>query len=156
MTAVDAHLPIDGIDPLALLMNDSIAGERLVAQFATAFGLLALALAAIGLYGVMSYAVSRRTGEMGLRVALGAQRRDVVGLVLFDALRLVVVGLVVGLPLAIAAARLLRTQLHGVNVADPASIVVAVVVLAASASAAALIPALRASKVAPIVALRAD
>lgn len=156
VAAVDPQLPIDGIDPLESLMSDSIAGERLVAQLATAFGLLALALAAIGMYGVMSYAVSRRTGEMGLRVALGAQRRDVVGLILFDALRLVLAGLLVGLPLAVAAARLLRTQLHGVNVADPASIVAAVVVLAVSASAAALIPALRASKVAPIVALRAD
>jgi ABC-type antimicrobial peptide transport system permease subunit len=137
-------------------MHQDIREERLVARLATAFGLLALVLAAIGLYGVMTYAITRRTGEIGLRVALGAQQPDVVRMVLFDALRLVIVGLVVGVPLALASTRLLTAQLHGVGAVDPVSIGVAVSVLIASASVAALLPAVRASRVSPIVALRAE
>jgi putative ABC transport system permease protein len=154
--SVDAALPIDGIAPVSVMMRQSIREERLVAKLATAFGVLALLLAGIGLYGVMTYAITRRTGEIGLRVALGAQRQDVLRMVLFDALRLVGVGLVVGLPLALMSTRLLRTQLHGVGAVDPASIAAAVGVLMASALVAVLVPAMRASKVSPIVALRAD
>jgi ABC-type antimicrobial peptide transport system permease subunit len=104
----------------------------------------------------MTYAITRRTGEIGLRVALGAQQPDVVRMVLFDALRLVIVGLVVGVPLALASTRLLTAQLHGVGAVDPVSIGVAVSVLIASAFVAALLPAVRASRVSPIVALRAE
>jgi predicted permease len=150
--AVDANLPVNPA-PLEQLMRESVQQERLVAQLATGFGILALLLAAIGLYGVMTYAVTRRTGEIGLRVALGAARADVVRLVVLDALRVVGAGLLIGTPLAIAAARLLRSQLHGVGVADPLSFGSAVVVLTATAAVAALLPALRASRVAPIVAL---
>jgi predicted permease len=154
--SVDPSLPIDGIAPLSMLMRQSIREERLVARLASAFGVLALLLAAIGLYGVMTYAIARRTGEIGLRVALGAQRGDVVRMVLFDALRLVAFGLALGLPVAILSMRLLRTQLHGVETTDPVSIGVAVAVLASSAVVAVLLPAARASRVSPIVALRAE
>jgi predicted permease len=153
---VDPSLPIDGVDPLATLMHQSIAGERLVARLATGFGALALLLAAVGLYGVMTYAITRRTGEIGLRVALGAQRSDVIEMVLFDAIRVVAIGVVIGLPLALAATRLLKAQLHDVAAADPISITLAIVVLTASAVIAVLIPAARAARVSPIVALRAD
>jgi predicted permease len=156
VAAADPQLPIDGVDPLVSLMRDTIGEQRLVAQLATAFGVLALLLAAIGLYGVMTYAITRRTGEIGLRVALGAQRSNVVTMVLGDALRLVAVGVVIGLPLALASTRLLRTQLHDVAATDPLSIAVAIGVLATSAVVAVLLPALRASKVSPIVALRAE
>src|SRR5439155_22145621 len=134
----------------------SVRQERLLARLATGFGVLALLLAAVGLYGVMTYAVTRRTVEIGLRVALGAQQLDVVRMVLFDALRLVAAGFVIGLPLALFMTRLLRSQLHGVDPADPLSIAAAVAVLAASAVLAVLLPALRASRVSPIVALRAE
>ncbi|MDB4874862.1 MAG: permease [Gemmatimonadetes bacterium] len=154
--SIDPTLPIDGVDPLTKLMQQSIQEERLVAKLASAFGVLALVLASIGLYGVMTYAITRRTGEIGLRVALGAQQLDVVRMVLFDALRLVGIGMAVGLPLALASTRLLRTQLHGVGAVDPASIGAAMVVLMASAVVAVLLPAMRASKVSPIVALRAE
>ncbi|HEY5061200.1 MAG TPA: ADOP family duplicated permease, partial [Gemmatimonadaceae bacterium] len=154
--AVDPALPIDGIDPLPLLMRQSIREQRLVANLATAFGALALLLASIGLYGVMTYAITRRTGEIGLRVALGAQRQDVVRMVLYDALRLVSAGTIVGLVLALSSTRLLSTQLHGVGALDPASIGAAIAVLFASAVIAAVLPALRASRVSPIVALRAE
>ncbi|HEY9226052.1 MAG TPA: ABC transporter permease [Gemmatimonadaceae bacterium] len=156
VVAVDPSLPIDSVDPLTVLMRASIRAQRLVANLATSFGLLALLLAAIGLYGVMTYAITRRTGEIGLRVALGAQRGDVLGMVLTDALRLVGIGAVVGIPLAIASTRLLRSQLHGVETIDPVSIIAAIAVLLGSALAAVLIPALRASRVSPIVALRSE
>ena len=152
--SLDPLLPIEDVDPVPALIVSSIRQEVLLARLATAFGVLALLLAAIGLYGVMSYSVARRTGEIGLRSALGAQREDVVRLVLRDAMTLVFVGLVAGLPLAMALMRLLKAQLHGVGTADPGSIVLAVGVLVASAIAAALLPALRASRVSPIVALR--
>jgi predicted permease len=154
--ALDPSLPIDDLSPVRDLMRQSIREERLVARLATAFGTLALLLAAIGLYGVMTYAITRRTGEIGLRVALGAQRRNVLGMVMIEALRLVGVGLTVGLPLALVSTRLLRTQLHGIDAVDPLSLIAAVFVLTASAVIAVLIPAARASKVSPIVALRAD
>jgi ABC-type antimicrobial peptide transport system permease subunit len=156
IVAVDPTLPIDGVDPLTTLMKQSIREERLVARLATAFGVLALLLAGIGLYGVMTYAITRRTGEIGLRAALGARRSDVVWMVLFDALRLVSAGIVVGLGLALVSTRLLRTQLHDVGTFDPLSIAAAVAVLAISAVIAVMVPALRASRVSPIVALRAE
>jgi ABC-type antimicrobial peptide transport system, permease component len=94
--AVDPSLPIESLEPLTTLMRQSIREERLVARLATVFGVLALGLAAIGLYGVMTYAITRRTGEIGLRVALGAQRWRVVRMVLLDALRVVAIGVVIG------------------------------------------------------------
>jgi predicted permease len=154
--AVDANLPIYGIDPLSLLMRQSVREQRLLARLATGFGSLALLLAAIGLYGVMTYAIARRTGEIGLRVALGAQRSDVVGMVLRDALRLVLLGVVVGIPLSIAATRLLQSQLHDVKSTDPLVTVICLAVLSVSAVLASLLPALRASRVAPLVALRQE
>jgi len=156
LLSVDPTLPIDGVNPLTALVRQSIREERLVARLASGFGAFALLLAAIGLYGVMTYAITRRTGEIGLRVALGAQRADVVRMVLVDALRLVAIGLVVGLPVALASARLLTTQLHGIGAVDPVSIGVAVAVLAGSAVGAVMLPALRAANVSPIVALRAE
>ena len=138
-------------------MRQSIREQRLVAKLATAFGVLALLLASIGLYGVMTYAITRRTGEIGLRVALGAQRQDVRS---HGAVRRAAAGVGVepssGLPLALASTRLLSTQLHGVDAVDPVSIGAAIGVLFASAVVAAMLPALRASRVSPIVALRAE
>jgi predicted permease len=156
VASIDPQLPIDGVDPLVTLMRNTIGQQRLVAQLATAFGVLALVLAAVGLYGVMTYAITRRTGEIGLRIALGARASNVVRMVLFDALRLVAVGVVIGLPLAMVSTRLLRTQLHDVGTTDPVSIAVAIGVLALSGVAAVTLPALRASKVSPMVALRAE
>jgi predicted lysophospholipase L1 biosynthesis ABC-type transport system permease subunit len=154
--AVDPSLPIDGVDPLSALMAQSIAQERLVARLATAFGVLALLLAAIGLYGLMTYTISRRTREIGLRIALGAQRSRVLRLVLLDAMRLVAVGLVVGIFVAYLATGFLETQLNGVKPGDPLSIFVAAVILMSAAIIAALLPALRAARVEPMIALRSE
>jgi predicted permease len=157
-TLVEAHpdLPIREIDPLSRLMRQSIGEERLLATLAAVFGVAALLLAAIGLYGVMSYAVSRRSGEIGLRVALGARQGTIVAMILRDALVLVGMGMVVGIPLTLAAGRVIRGQLHGVGPADPVAFATALAVLSAGAVVAALLPALRASRVAPVVALRSD
>jgi hypothetical protein len=153
IAAFDPGLPQIGISPVTTLVHDTIRDQRLVTTLAVAFGLSALLLALVGLYGVMSYAVARRTAEMGLRSALGASQGDVLRLVLGDGLRLVAIGLAVGLPLALLGARLLRAQLHGVGITDPASLAAAVAAIAACAFGAALIPALRAARVSPAAAL---
>jgi putative ABC transport system permease protein len=156
VVAIDPSLPIDSIHPLTTLMRQSIREERLVVKLASAFGALALLLASIGLYGVMTYAVRRRTGEIGLRSALGAERVDILQMVLFEALRLVAAGMIVGVPLALALTRSLGAQLHGVPVIDPMSIALALSVLGGSAIVAALLPAVSASRVSPLVALQAE
>jgi predicted lysophospholipase L1 biosynthesis ABC-type transport system permease subunit len=156
LTAANASLLILDNDPLTTLMRYSISQDLLVAQVASVFGALALALAALGLYGVMMYATLRRTSEFGLRMALGAEPRTVGRMVLGEAMALVVGGAIVGLPLAIAATRLLRSQLFGVGPMDLPSIVVALAVLTASAGVAGWLPARRAARVGPLEALRAD
>jgi predicted permease len=156
IAAEDPDLRIIGVDPLSLLMAGSLAQEHLVTRLALAFGIVALLLSAVGLYGVMSYTVARRTGEIGLRVALGAQRGDVVRLVFGEAFLLVGIGTVIGLPLALGATRFLRSQLHGMSAIDPVSIGVAVAVLTVSAVLAVGVPVWRAARVAPLVALRRE
>lgn len=156
IVSVDPLLPIDHIDPLTTLIRDTISQERLLTQLASGFGALALLLAGIGLYGVMSYAIGRRTGEIGLRIALGAGGGAVARMVLIDALRLVALGLIVGVPLALLSVRALGSQLHGVQTIDPSSLAIAVGVLVASAIAAVVIPAARAAHISPIVALKGD
>ncbi|HEX6052572.1 MAG TPA: ABC transporter permease, partial [Gemmatimonadaceae bacterium] len=143
-------------DPLTALMRHSIRQDTLVAQVASFFGALALALAALGLYGVMMYATLRRTSEFGLRLALGAEPRRIARMVLRETLVLVVGGTLVGLPVALATARLLRSQLFGVEPLDPPSIVIALTVLVVSAAVAGYAPARRAARVGPLVALRTD
>ena len=156
IAATDAALTGDDIETLASLMRASIGQERLVARLATGFGALALLLAGVGLYGVLTYAVTRRTNEIGLRVALGAQQQDVVRMVLGDALKLMLIGVLVGAPVALAATQLLRSQLHDVHPADPIAIGTALVVLTACAIVAALLPARRAARLDPLAALRVE
>lgn len=156
LSAADPSMVVEEVEPLAALMRQSIRSERMVARLASGFGALALLLAAFGLYGVLTYAVSRRTGEIGLRVALGAQRRAVITMVLRDALVLVTLGVAVGAPLALAGGRLLANQLHGIGTMDPVSLAVALGALASTALVAATLPALRASRVTPLTALREE
>jgi predicted permease len=155
VTSIDPRL-IDSIDPLTTLTQQSLREERLLARLASGFGLAALLLAAIGLYGVMNYAVTRRTGEIGLRLALGARREGVVGLVVSDALRVVLIGFALGIPAALGLLTLLRGQLYGVAPTDPLSIATTLLVLLVSALLAVVPPALRASRVSPMVALREE
>jgi len=127
--------------------------ERLIARLAELFGLLALILACVGLYGVTAYAVARRTNEIGIRMALGADRRSILGLVLRNALTQLALGLAIGVPVALAAGRVLAGQLYGVKSYDPMILGLAAMILAACALLAASVPARRATRVDPIVAL---
>jgi predicted permease len=153
------------VDPDLLILLGQTMKERLgvnlypariAALFLGAFGMLALVLAAIGLYGVVSLSVSRRTREMGIRMAVGADAGSVVGMVLRGSLVSVGVGAVMGLGLALVGARLIRTFLFGVEPADPATLVAVPLLLGTVAAAAALIPAMRASRVDPVEALRTE
>jgi predicted permease len=156
MASVDPNLPIISVHTL----RDQVAGQfrqqRLIARLTSLFGLLALILASIGVYGVVAYNVGSRTNEIGVRMALGADRSDVFALILRGALALVSFGLLLGIPLALAAGRFLGNQLYGINQYDPMIIAAAILVLGSSALTAALIPAFRASSISPLQALRAD
>ena len=137
-------------------IDDSMLQERLVARLASVFGALAVILACIGIYGVLSYAVVRRTREIGIRLAIGARRRAVIWLVLRETVVLVAIGLMLGLPLVVWAGRYVRSQLFEVASDDPLAITAAMFVLACAAMAAAYLPARRASSVDPMTALRCE
>jgi predicted permease len=155
IVATDPSRPIDDIRPLSALVRVSIREERLVARISTALGVLALLLAGIGLYGVTSYTVARRTSEIGVRVALGARSADVVRMVIRDVLKPVTLGVLLGLPFAFYAMRLLERYLSGAT-SHPSSALVGILVLAVSAALAGAAPALQASRIDPLVALRSD
>jgi ABC-type antimicrobial peptide transport system permease subunit len=129
------------------------AQEKLFAQAYTLLGSLALLIASIGLFGLMSYNVTRRTNEIGIRMALGAQPSDVVQMVMRESLVLVSSGLILGLATALAAGRLVKTLLFGLSPADPSTIVLSVVIMIAVSAFAGYLPARRASRVHPLVAL---
>jgi predicted permease len=147
-------VPILGFTTLAEAVNSSLAQERLVAELSSLFGLLALILASVGLYGVMMYTVARRSGEIGIRMALGARRSQVLWMVLQESLELVAVGVVLGIPLAFAFGRLISSQLYGITRGDPLTICAAMILQASIAAIASYVPARRATRVDPMVALR--
>jgi ABC-type antimicrobial peptide transport system permease subunit len=134
----------------------SIANQRLVAQLSMFFGLLAVFLSSIGIYGVMSYVVTRRTSEIGIRMALGAGRSNVLWLVLREIVILVTGGIAIGVPMAWAGDRLVSNLLFGLQPSDPVTLMSATVVLLMVAAIAGYLPARRASLVNPIVALRCE
>jgi predicted permease len=136
------------------LVDDSLHTDRFVARLAGVFGLLAMVLASIGLYGIMAYTVARRTRDIGIRMALGAQPGGVLWLVLRETLLLVVLGVAVGLPVAFAGTHLLKSMLFGLGLVDPVAIVVSAMSLAVVAALAGFLPARRAMRVDPMVALR--
>jgi len=152
--SVDPRLPIGNSSTVAEVVSESLWGYRLIARLTTMFGLLALALASIGLYGVMSYNVSRRTAELGIRLALGAPRRAVLWLVMRHVLVLVCAGLSAGYAIALLSVHALRSLLFGLSPYDPATMAGAGGVLIIAAAAAGLKPAWKAARVDPMVALR--
>ena len=156
VASVDRNLPIRETIAVGDYLERSLSRERLVARLASGFGLLALLLAAIGLYGVISYSVARRTNEMGVRLALGASPGGVSWLVLRDSLTLVVLGLVAGVALWFPVLNLTRSLLVGVSPHDPKLLSMSVGVLVLVGVVAGLIPAWRASRIDPIEAIRAD
>ncbi|HET6646666.1 MAG TPA: ABC transporter permease [Pyrinomonadaceae bacterium] len=151
---VDDKLPISGVTTLREQLKDSLDQEKLLAQLVSFFGLLALLLACIGLYGVMAHGVVRRTKEIGIRMALGAERRSIIWMVLRETLVLILIGLAIGIPIALGAGRLIASQLFGLSAADPLTLLGATLVLIGVAILAGLMPARKASRVDPLTALR--
>jgi putative ABC transport system permease protein len=137
-------------------IRDSLLRERLMATLSGFFGVLAVVLATIGLYGVISYTVARRTNEIGLRVALGAQRSDVVGMIMREAGTMLVIGLAVGTVLTLAVARAAESMLYGLKPHDPLTLTLAIVALTLVAAVASFLPAHRAARLDPMAALREE
>jgi predicted permease len=154
LASVDPNLVLYGVDPYTKVLSADFQQENMIATLTTMFGVLGLMLAAVGLYGVMAYMVEQRTNEIGVRMALGADRGSVVKMVLRGAFSQVGIGLMLGIPAAIGAGKLMTGQLFGVKPWDPVMLTLATLLLALSALLASLIPARRAAGVQPMVALR--
>ena len=152
--SVDKNAPLIGIRTQIDQINDTIRQERLLANLTVSFGVLALLLACIGIYGVMTYTVARRTSEIGIRLALGAQNRTIFRMVLTEALRVTVIGVVVGLGAGFMLTQFLQTMLFGLKPNDPIAMVCAALLLLVVSLTSAFIPALRASRLEPTQALR--
>ena len=156
VAAIDPAVAVTDFTTQEAVRDGNISRERLFAVLCSTLGGFALLLSCIGLYGLMSYHVTRRTGEIGVRVALGATARQVAGPILREALALALVGVAAGLPLTFAMTRLIRGTLYGVKPTDPATICVTIVMILTVSSLAAWIPARRAARVDPIAALRRE
>lgn len=156
LAALEPNLPISWVTTLAGEVGDSLVRERAVAQLASAFALVALLLSAIGLFGTISFTVARRTNEIGIRIALGAERSSVLLMVLRDTATLVSAGMAIGLPLAFLAGRLIQSLLYGVRGFDLPTTLSAATVLIAAAALAGYIPARRAAALDPTLALRCE
>jgi ABC-type lipoprotein release transport system permease subunit len=154
--AIDPNLTMVGVRPVNEMLDELLGHEQMIGRLAQIFGALALLLASVGLYGITAYSVARRTSEIGLRTALGATPGRVVRLILGGALAQAGIGIAVGIPLALGVGRLLAGQLFGVKTSDPAILAGAAILLAVCAAVAGAIPAVRASSVDPLRALRVD
>ena len=153
---IDPNLTIMDLWSLDYQVAGNFNQERLIARLTMLFGILALILASVGLYGITAYSVARRTSEIGVRMALGANRRDVIGIVMRGAFSQVILGLAIGIPIALLGARLIASQLYGVRAYDPLSLLIAAVVLSAAAAVAGFVPARRAATIEPMKALRTE
>jgi predicted permease len=153
---IDPNLTIDDLRSLDDQIGQNLGQERLIARLTMLFGLLALALASVGLYGITSYSVARRTNEIGLRMALGADRTQVLRLVLRGAFTQVILGLAIGIPVALIGGRLIADQLFNLRFYDPLSLAMAIAVLSLATALAGFIPAHRAASIEPMEALRTE
>jgi ABC-type antimicrobial peptide transport system permease subunit len=156
ITGFDSRIAIASVETMRTLMGRTVANQQYRATLSSAFGVAALVLAAIGLFGLLSRAVSERHREIGVRIAVGARPVDVVRLIVSEAGRPVAVGLLTGIVAALGASRAIQSQLYGVRPTDPHTFVLVSAVLMAAALAATVLPALRASRVDPVTSLRAD
>ena len=156
MRQLDSKLAINNLQTMEDAVTHSLSTERLIALLSVSFGILAVLLAAVGLYGVLAYSTAQRTREIGIRMAMGAQRTRVLQLVLRDVLWVCGVSVLATLPLAIALTRTLRSQLFGVSAADPLTFMIGVVFVVCVVLLAALLPARRAASIDPMQALRTE
>ena len=156
LASIDPNLVLYGVDSYSKVVSGDFQQENMIATLTTLLGALGLVLAAVGLYGVLAYSVEQRTSEIGLRMALGADRGNVVKMVLRGAFSQVGIGLALGIPAAIGAGKLITDQLFGVKPWDPIMLTIATLLLALAALLAALVPARRAAGVEPMVALRTE
>jgi ABC-type antimicrobial peptide transport system permease subunit len=147
-------MPVFEMQSMEQTVDEALFNERMLALLSASFGVLATLLAAIGLYGVMSYTVARRTREIGIRIALGAERASVLWLVLREVAFLTLVGIMVGVPGALGLSRFVRSQLFGIEPSDPLTLLIAAMTLATVGLIAGYIPARRAAGVQPVRALR--
>jgi putative ABC transport system permease protein len=150
----DTNLPLNSVATMDQLISRSMVSERTLMFLITTFAALALVMAAIGIYGVLSYWVNQRTREIGIRLALGADQKNILAVVLREGIKLTVIGLVIGVPLAMGLTNLLPNVLYGVGRHDPVTFIVIALILGAVATLACYIPARRAANVDPMVALR--
>jgi hypothetical protein len=153
---IDAAIPVHRINTVAEQVDDALAQERMIAALCGFFGIVAVVLAAVGLYGVLAYTVTRRTKEIGIRMAIGSQPSALIGMMLWESLSLVAAGIGIGLPAGIVAARLIESQLFGVTAADALTAVATAGLMIAVALLAGWIPARRAARIDPMTALRCD
>jgi ABC-type antimicrobial peptide transport system permease subunit len=156
LASVDPNLTITRFLPYDAQVADNFNQDRLIARLTTLFGTLALILACVGLYGVTSYFVARRSGEIGIRMALGATRSSVVSMVLRGVLIEIGFGLALGIPAALFAGHLMASQLYGVGAYDPLALIAATAILALCAAFAGFLPARRAASIEPMQALRTE
>ena len=152
----DPRVPVTDVKTETAQVDQTMNQEIVFAQLCTGFAVLALAIACVGLYGTMSYTVARRTGEIGIRMALGARRGNVIGMVLRQVIVMAAVGLAIGVPVAYASAHLVRSFLYGIKPNDPLAVGIAVGILMTAAIVAGYAPARRASRIDPMVALRSE
>jgi predicted permease len=152
--SLDSSMPVYAVKTVEGQLDETLMTDRLIALLSAGFGLLATVLASVGLYGVMAFVVARRYKELGIRLALGAEPATVVWMVMREVLVLLAIGLAVGVPAAVALGRLVSTQLYGIRAHDPWVGVATVALLAVVSAAAGMIPARRASRIDPLLALR--
>jgi ABC-type antimicrobial peptide transport system permease subunit len=156
LASIDPNLTVNDLRSFEKQVAGNFTAERLIARLTTLFGMIALALACVGLYGVMSYFVARRTSEIGIRMALGATRGSVVNLVLRGAIWQIIIGLVLGIPASLYVGYLMKSILYGVGSYDPWALILAPVMLIICATFAGFLPARRASSIEPMQALRTE
>jgi predicted lysophospholipase L1 biosynthesis ABC-type transport system permease subunit len=156
VASVDAGLPLASVRPMSEIVSEASGQPRFTTLVMSFFAIIAIFLAALGLYGILAYSVEQRVREIGVRVALGANKREIFRLIIGNGMRLALVGVAVGVPSALALTRLMKGMLLGVTSADPLTYIAVVGMLLISALLASYLPARRATRVDPIVALRAE
>jgi len=156
IASLDPELPVKNILTMEQIVGESTASSSFTASLVLSFAGSSLLLAAVGLYGVLAYLVTQRTTEIGIRVALGAERESVMGLMLLDGLRPALIGLVLGMGASIALTRLIRTVLYGTSPLDGTVLALVMATLLISSTAACLVPAWRAARIEPMKALRSE